>query len=312
MEIVVSNKGKDMIGYNGNLYRKDKSRTYTINWRCVKEGCKGRLTTSLDYQKQIRNNEIPVETGDHAHPPDPAGVQVKKIENRVTQLAASTSQAPRQIVQSVIENVSQEVAQRVGSATNLRETVRRKRRADDAFPRNPQHRRDINIPPALRRTLKGEDFLKYDSGMEDDHRILIFCTDEMINVLAQHPQWMADGTFKIAPSIFYQLYTIHALVHGNLVPCVYALLPDKREETYRDMLTALTRIQPLLQPVSCLIDFELASKNAFLHMFPGVEIIGCFFHLGQSLWRKVVAEGLQNVYITDETIRKNIKMLMAV
>ena len=46
-------------------------------------------------------------------------------------------------------------------------------------------------------------------------------------------------------------------------------------------------------------------------MFPGVEIIGCFFHLGQSLWRKVVAEGLQNAYITDEIILKNMKMLMA-
>ena len=77
------------------------------------------------------------------------------------------------------------------------------------------------------------------------------------------------------------------------------------------MLTALTRIQPILQPVSCLTEFELASKNAFLHMFPGVEILGCFFHLGQSLWRKVVAEGLQNSYITDEIIRKNIKTLMA-
>ena len=311
MEILVSNKGKDLIGYNGYLYRKDKKRTYTLNWRCVKDGCKGRLTTSLDYQKQIRNNEIPVETGEHAHPPDPVGVQVKKIENRVTHLASSTTQAPRQIVQSVIDNASQEVAQRVGSALNLRETVRRKRRADDAFPRNPQHRRDINIPPALRRTLKGEDFLKYDSGMEDDHRILIFSTDEMINVLAQNPQWMADGTFKIAPSIFYQLYTIHAILQENLVPCVYALLPDKREETYRDMLTALIHIQPLLHPVSCLIDFELASKNAFLHIFPGIEIVGCFFHLGQSVWRKVAAEGLQNAYINEELIRKNIKMLMA-
>ena len=104
---------------------------------------KGRLTTSFDYQKQIRNSEIPVETGDHAHPPDPAGVQAKKIENRVTQLASSTTQAARQVVQRVIHIVLQKVAQRVGSATNLRETVRRKRRADDAFPRNPQHRHGI-------------------------------------------------------------------------------------------------------------------------------------------------------------------------
>ena len=69
------------------------------------------------------NNEIPVETGKHAHPPEPAGMQFQKIENRVTLLASSTTQAPRQIVQSVIDNGSQEVAQRVESAFNLRETV---------------------------------------------------------------------------------------------------------------------------------------------------------------------------------------------
>ena len=77
------------------------------------------------------------------------------------------------------------------------------------------------------------------------------------------------------------------------------------------MLAALINIQPLLHPVSCQLDFELASKNVFLHMFPGIEILGCFFHLGQSLWRKVVAEGLQDSYNNNETIRKNVKMLMA-
>ena len=126
-----------MIGYHGYLYRKDNSKTHTINWRCAKDGCKGWLITSFDYKLQIRSNENPIETGEHCHPPGPAGVQIKQIENKVVQLASQTTQAPRQIVQSVIEDVREEIAQRIGSATNLRETVRRKRRADDAFPRNP-------------------------------------------------------------------------------------------------------------------------------------------------------------------------------
>ena len=77
------------------------------------------------------------------------------------------------------------------------------------------------------------------------------------------------------------------------------------------MLTALLNLQPLLQPVSCQIDFEIATKNAFLHVFPGVEILGCFFHLGQSLWRKVQGVGLREAYIDDENVRKHVKMLMA-
>ena len=77
------------------------------------------------------------------------------------------------------------------------------------------------------------------------------------------------------------------------------------------MLTALLNLQPLFQPISCQIDFEIATKNAFLHVFPGVEILGCFFHLEQSLWRKVQGVGLREGYIDDENVRKHVQMLMA-
>ncbi|CAK8686790.1 unnamed protein product [Clavelina lepadiformis] len=41
------------------------------------------------------------------------------------------------------------------------------------------------------------------------------------------------------------------------------------------------------------IDFELASKAALIEAFPQTHIYGCYFHLGQSLWRKIQENGLQ-------------------
>jgi hypothetical protein len=60
-----------------------------------------------------------------------------------------------------------------------------------------------------------------------------------------------------------KLYTIHAFKNGQ---CVFFLLPDKTEETYRNMFQHLieccTDLQLILN-ISCLhLDFEHATHNA--------------------------------------------------
>ena len=44
--------------------------------------------------------------------------------------------------------------------------------------------------------------------------------------------WYGDGTFSIAPVHFYQLYTIHGIVLGQLLPLVYCLMTKKSQSTY--------------------------------------------------------------------------------
>ena len=43
MDVIVSNRGKNKLAYNGFIYRKDKATQTTITWRCEVKGCKGRL-----------------------------------------------------------------------------------------------------------------------------------------------------------------------------------------------------------------------------------------------------------------------------
>ena len=57
---------------------------------------------------------------------------------------------------------------------------------------------------------KFQEMLLYDSGMHDKERLLLFGSGETIKCMAALADfWLADGTFKVVPSIFFQLYTIH-------------------------------------------------------------------------------------------------------
>ncbi|KAK9709138.1 MULE transposase domain [Popillia japonica] len=89
--------------------------------------------------------------------------------------------------------------------------------------------------------------------------------------------WYADGTFKTNPLLFAQMYTIHAVQYSNVIPTVYALLPNKTE--YNRLFSALKNLQPGLQPTSVLVDFEKAAMNASQTQFPNAKIRGRFFTL---------------------------------
>ena len=59
----------------------------------------------------------------------------------------------------------------------------------------------------------------------------MFGTEGGAMMLREAAAWSAGGTFKVAPRIWAQLYTAHAATQGYVLPCVYALLPDKTGAT---------------------------------------------------------------------------------
>ena len=122
-------------------------------------------------------------------------------------------------------------------------------------------------------------FLVHDTGKEDHERIMVFGDNEMIKYLQSSPSWLADGTFKSSPKIFYQLYTVHIQGPGIAPACVYGFLPNKTESTYKRFLDILLSLLPNAAPDKVLIDFELAAMKAFEKALPNANISGCFSHL---------------------------------
>ena len=90
--------------------------------------------------------------------------------------------------------------------------------------------------------------------------MLIFGSPDGLQLLRESPHRFEDGTFKVCPRIFYfffQAYTIHGLVQDRIIPCIYALLPDKSEDTYRRFFEEVRNTLDLEHsPQDILIDFH--------------------------------------------------------
>ena len=110
---------------------------------------------------------------------------------------------------------------------------------------NPTTLKDVAIPSELQLTLRGKNFLAYDSGSDDRERFLIFSIEQNLDLLESTPQRHADGTFKCCPALFQQLYPVHGVLNGHTIPLVNILLKRKTRELYLRALNELNRNQPV-------------------------------------------------------------------
>lgn len=305
MEIIESQKKKPLLLYLGFIYRKD---TDTVDggrtWRCTVTGCRGRIKTLSV------GNEI-IHKSEHNHAPSPPKVECSKVIAAIRVRAATGVEKPRQIIQQSTNGMTLEAASQLPSYEAERKIIQRERkRKQQPYP-NPQNVMEIDIPEVLRKSTRGEDFLLWDSGKEDEKRMIIFGTMENLHLLGRHAHWFVDGTFAIAPLIFYQVFTVHSLINNKAVPLVYVLLCDKTEETYRRVFDKIKEITHSVKPLSIMSDFEKACQNAIRSSYPESQLVGCLFHLGQCMWRKVQDLNLTDSYRDDENFRMHVKMLLA-
>ena len=138
------------------------------------------------------------------------------------------------------------------------------------------------------------DIVLFDSGPADDRMIMLGC-DELLDGLARANLCLAGGTFKVVPNVFFQVYSIHFDFGSAIHPAaVYCLLANKISNTYSRMLGELQSHIPQAKPRTVLVDFKKAAVNAFSGQFPDAMVTGCYFHLCQSVIRKVNEIGLMS------------------
>ena len=107
-----------------------------------------------------------------------------------------------------------------------------------------------------------------------------------------------------------QLYTACALYGNWCFSCIFALLPNKRQETYVRMLSKIIELV-IMTPTRILVDFEAAAISALRATLPMTLICGCYFHYCQAIYRKMCELGFQQRYAIDAAFRLEIRKLMA-
>ena len=184
------------------------------------------------------------------------------------------------------------------------------------FPRNPRDHQEIDF------SLIGMENLQLGRCGHADPEVknkdvFLFGTPLSAEAFAKAQFKSGDGTFKICPKLFYQVFILMALYGGIYVPCLFGLLPDKSEDSYirfYGMLWAYNDKNGLpndFQNQFFMCDFEQHIRTSFLLYWPYVRVLGCYFHYSQCVWNKVKKNGLQITYEKDDQFNALIRRMSA-
>ena len=306
MEVIQTKRGGKKILLDGHAYVKKKNMKFGIE----KFECTERQNLYCYAAIAVKDKKVVQILKCHNHAPNINKIEALKIQNKIKEKASSTVETPHQIIQSVSNELNILVA---GNLPSIEDAKRRIRSDRQSFGSGSSTELEL-VLTAKRHLPDGTDFLIYDSfqhaGKEDSNKILIFGTMKSIEALKSSEHWFCDGTFEIAPSAFYQLYTIHCMHNARVFPCIYALFSNKRQSTYEEFFALINEFCQTT-PITMTFDFELAAMNAAKVIYPETMMHGCFFHFSQSLYRKIQALGMQKRYATDTKFSQEMKMFAA-
>ena len=127
---------------------------------------------------------------------------------------------------------------------------------------------------------------------------MILGTDIFLSRLICSEYVSGDGTFRVAPQPFEQMYTFsffvrrieNRLVIKKLFGGIYVLMSHKNTFLYEKILVWLLEyaVQHNIQVLwhHFMADFELAVKKSIQYIFGDIlQWHGCYFHFGQAIQR---------------------------
>jgi hypothetical protein len=254
VKLLDSNKGTVKLSLNSYMYSKKHEGKKEITWRCVQRHCKGALKTGLDMKN-------PAEVCAHCHAADGDKIALAECRQDMRRRAETSMDKPNQILATVVEQLPDAVSALLPSNDACRRTLRNIRAKHR--PRDPASLDELVVTDEWMMTSgpNPRPFLLYDNGTDADERILIFTTDENLQLLANSSHWFMDGTFDIAPTLFAQLYVIHGQVGVNTSPLVYVLMQRQTQSSYEELLQFILIATPILQPSLWI------SKRQFIELF---------------------------------------------
>ena len=222
----VSTRGNPLLVIDSHQYYQKRETLNYTTWRCV--NCN---TLKCKSTVHTRGTEIIKKPSDHNHGTHAGESEARQVIQKIKENSLQKT-ATVAVAETVLQHTS-EIATQLALPRKqyLVRTANRHRQLHSDLPKEPiPSNRHFEIPEAHR------DFVLYDTGIYDPERILVFGDQDMLKLLSIYPNWLADGTFKVVPEIFYQLYTIHVELKAFSPPCFYAFLPNKTEKTYQRLL----------------------------------------------------------------------------
>ena len=307
LDFVKNQRGGMSLVIDGHKFVIKSRREERVYWTCSNRACPSRVTTREGIL--VRHN------AHHIHEPDNFHIETDDVMQKMRKRCRKETTPIPTIYKEEVSALrnrdwneqSVELVKRIKTFEGCKSQFYRERSKDR--PVLPKRRQDIRLEGEWTETSAGEQFLLIDEG--EENRMLVFATQTNLEHLCNARTIYADGTFYTCPGLFYQLYTWHCFIDGQMYPLMFAFLPGKSEETYLRLFNALdrecNRFGLELKPDILFMDHELAPRKAALRVFQTTDVKACFFHYTQCIWRKVQSSGLANDYRTNEDIHRLVR-----
>jgi hypothetical protein len=249
--------GNNKLVYQGYSFTQDNVK-YTSgkarkNWKCCNKQCSMRAITT-DFYKPCAvelSNDRGSAVHHECHEPNIDKLIAEDATSEMYDRIETTQEKPRTIITDVMSKLQNGSGIHLADPRNIATVLRRKKNAK--YGPAASTLADITVPLPQTVTLNGDrPFVLKDSGADDPERIIMFSTARNLSCLVepetvneggpnsrQIREWFIDGTFNIAPALFTQMFTFQKVKNGYNLPLVYALLTDKKSNTYRRMFDYL-------------------------------------------------------------------------
>ena len=281
-------------------------------WRCERKnyGCKARLHTNPE------TAEVICLRGAHIHPTNVARVEATRAITSIKRRADSSQEGTAQVINHGLESISVAVQGQMPNLNALKKVVRRKRVQADVAPPNPVSLTELIIPQgSVYRQYESqpgsiENFLLGELDPSEDN-VMIFGRERNLTMLERSQRWYIDGTFRIAPPMFAQVFVVLCEELEGVHPVAYGLLPNKRRLTYDRFFQLLHSVCPNASPVSVSCDYEINAFRSVSEIYPNAEMHGCFFHFVKNFKKCLGNNDLSRRYNNDADFALQAKMVPA-
>ncbi|KAL0852123.1 hypothetical protein ABMA28_000360 [Loxostege sticticalis] len=279
LKFINSERGKPVVlraGHRYNFVKKNKCGT--TNWRCVnKSECSSSIT--LDKLNRI------VRESRHMCLPDFKKNAVDSLMDECKALVCKNLDPIPKLFEDFMDTADCELIDEEKSTFAQKKDILYKARKNylKMNTKNYKNLKSLKLPHSL-----VGDFFLYDDGVDD--KILIFGSRLAQQYLKKFRTFYGDGTFKVCPTPFYQVYSIHINISHddntvNFDPVLFILLPNKTQATYERLFTILrNQFSVIIDNYKC--DFEIATIQAVKLVYPDVKVTGCYFHYWKAILKK--------------------------
>ena len=243
------------------------------------------------------------------HPLATDEIQRLKLLVQCKRTAEEDDTPLRHIFDDVCRQSSQEAAQNVSFARIESSMYKRRRLTRPTLPTNHDDA-DSTVRHSRYAVLDGDVFYRGVASAADDGKALIFATTQQLEMLQSSNEVFFDATFKVVPSLYYQLMTIFASHRDSAFPAVYILMTRKTQALYQSIFAMLKELVPTFTPTQLMADFEEASVAAFRQVFGDVSVAGCWFHYCQAIVKRVQKLGLKEAYMNRDDVKNVVRCVL--